>query len=133
MLPLSDNSKVSPAAVDTAPLLPKLNSVESPVTALKLNVVKTPLPAGTVPPVNETPRTVVDPTLTVNPASPAAPPDAPSIAKPLTSNWKPATSLPKSYKISKLPEASNAPSDKLARHDEPSPPSPAHQIGRAHV
>ena len=73
MLPLSDNSKVSPAAVDTAPLLPKLNSVESPVTALKLNVVKTPLPAETIAPVNEIPRTVVDPTLTVNPASPAAP------------------------------------------------------------
>ena len=96
-------------------------SVESAVTALKLNVVKIPLPAGTAPPVSEIPRTIEGPVDTVNPAASAAPPDAPSNVRPLTSNWKPATSLPKSYKISKLPEASNAPSDKLARHDEPSP------------
>ena len=122
MLPDRVKSKVEPSAVETAPLLPKLNSVTSPVTALKLNTVRTPLPAGITSPANEIPSTVVAPTLIASPASPAAPPLPPVKASPLTSNWKPATSLPKLYKISKLPEESNAPSSKLARHDDPSPP-----------
>ena len=127
MLPESVKSNVEPSAVETAPLLPKLNSVTSPVTELKSNTVRTPLPAGTTPPVNEIPSTVVAPTLIVNPASPAAPPLPPVNASPLTSNWKPATSSPKSYKTCKVPEAaSNAPSSKLARQDVPSPPHTPH-------
>ena len=127
MLPESVKSNVEPSAVETAPLLPKLNSVTSPVTELKSNTVRTPLPAGTTPPVNEIPSTVVAPTLIVKPASSAAPPLPPVNASPLTSNWKPATSSPKLYKTCKVPEAaSNAPSSKLARQDVPSPPHTPH-------
>ena len=46
---------------------------------------------------------------TVKPASPAAPPEPPVKLRPDTSNWKPATSEPCSYKISKLPFESKDP------------------------
>jgi hypothetical protein len=54
---------------------------------------KSPLPAGINPPENENPRTVLFAVLTVNPASAAAPPDAPVTVAPLTENWNPYKSL----------------------------------------
>ena len=50
------------------------------------SVVNTPLPAETVAPLNENPNTTSLDVLTVNPASSAAPPDAPRIVTPLTLN-----------------------------------------------
>ena len=44
----------------------------------------------------ENPTTVAPPADTVIPTSPAAPPEPPVRAKPVTSNWKPATGPPKS-------------------------------------
>ena len=78
------------------PKLPSDNSDVPAVTSLKLSTVNTLLPAATVAPLNEKPITVEPPVDTVNPASPAAPPEPPVNVRPVTSNWKPATSPPKS-------------------------------------
>ena len=110
-----------PEASVTAPKLPNDNSVTSAVTPLNDNTVNTPLPAGIEAPVNENPSTVLPPVDTVKPAASAAPSDAPVKAKPVTSTWKPATSPPKSYKISKLPAESNAPRLNEAKQLDPSP------------
>ena len=63
---------------------------------------------------------------TVKPASPAAPPEPPVRAKPVTSNWKPATGPPKSYRTSREPEESKLPKLKLARQLVPSPSQTPH-------
>ena len=65
-------------------------------------MVKTPLPAGITDPEKEKPKTTVADVDTVNPASAAAPPDAPVTLAPETLNWKPAISVSLSYKISTL-------------------------------
>ena len=74
------------ASVVTAPKLPGAKSVVSAVTSVKDKNVKVPAPAAISSFVNEKPKTVVPPTSTVNPASSAAPPEAPVKAKPVTSN-----------------------------------------------
>ena len=64
-------------------------------------LVNKPEPAGITEPVNENPNTILSsPTATLNPASPAAPPDALNISRPLTLNWKPPISSGESYKTS---------------------------------
>ena len=107
------------------------NSEEPAVTSVNERTVNTPLPAGISELVNEKPTTVVPPVDTVNPASPAAPPEAPDNDKPVTSNWKPATGPPKSYVTSKLPEASNAPKPKLASWHASSPLHTPHSSSTA--
>ena len=120
MLPDTTASYSFPPGPVKAPE-PRDSSVVPSTTSLKDRTVKTPEPAGIVAPVNEKPITVSDPVETVNPASSAAPPKAPVSAKPETLNWKPATELPKSYKISKLPEESNAPNETLETKQALSP------------
>ena len=103
-----------PLAPDIAPKVPIESSVLSDVTPENERTVRTPLPASTVEPVNEKPSTVAPPVDTSKPASPAAPPEPPVNVKPETSNWKPATSLPKSYRTSNVPPGpSKAPNVKL--------------------
>ena len=110
-----------------APKLPKDNSVVAAVTSLKDKTVNTPLPAEISSFVKENPITVAPPVDTVNPASPAAPLEPPVKAKPVTSNWKPATGPPKLYVTSNVPvEASNAPKPKLASQEVPSPSHTPH-------
>ena len=106
----------------TAPKLPKDNSVVPDVIESKDKTVKTPLPDDISLLSKENPTTVPLAADTVYPASPAAPPEPPVRAKPETSNWKPATELPKSYKISKLPEESKAPKLKVATKHVLEPP-----------
>ena len=95
----------------------------SEVIALKLRTVKTPDPADISVLSNENPSIIWPPKDTCIPASPAAPPDPPVNVKPDTSNWKPATGEPKSYKTSTVPaEASKVPNDTPAvKQDVPSP------------
>ena len=73
-----------------APKLPNDNSVVADNISEKESVVKTPLPLAIVSPAIEKPITVVPPAVISNPASPAAPPDPPVKANPVTSNWNPA-------------------------------------------
>ena len=61
-------------------------------------------PSAIVSPAIEKPITVVPPHSSIKLHHPAAPPDAPLKAKPVTSNWNPAIDPPKSYSISKVPE-----------------------------
>ena len=65
-----------------------------------VRVVRTPLPAGTTDPEKEKPKTTDAEVDTVNPASAAAPPDAPVTVAPETLNWNPAISSSLSYRIS---------------------------------
>ena len=60
-----------------------LNPVASP---FKASEVRVPHPTGTTAPLNENPKTVLPPALTVNPADAASPPDAPDTVVPSTSN-----------------------------------------------
>ena len=58
-----------------------------------------PLPGGIGVAVNENARTVVELVDIVNPASPAAPPNALATVSPLTLNWKPKMGVDVLYKI----------------------------------
>ena len=77
--------------------------------------VNNPVPAGITSPLKLKPNTVVADVLTVNPASSAAPPEAPVTSTPSTLNWKPPissgleknTGTPHSSGLSELPPHQN--------------------------
>ena len=71
-------------------------------TTATSSIVKSPVPAGITLFSNEKPRTIDSPTVIVNPASPAAPPEPPSNSTPVTLNWNPAIDSELEYKISKV-------------------------------
>ena len=77
-----------PSELDTTN--PDKHASKSVTTTSRL--VSNPEPAGTTLPSNENPKSNSEPTDTSNPASPAAPPEAPSTSTPEIANWKPAIS-----------------------------------------
>ena len=91
-----------------------------------------PVPAGTTLPSNEKPRTIfVSPEDTSNPASPAAPPDAPSTSTPETANWNPPISDELEYNTSKL-ESVAAPNEiMLSKQLVSLPPHTPHSSTKA--
>ena len=75
----------------------------SEVSPTTVNAVRTPLPAGIVPPVKLNPITTPGLFDTVKPACSAAPPPAPVTSTPSTLNWKPAIAVSVSYNTFTVP------------------------------
>ena len=83
--------------------------------------VKSPLPGGIELLSNEKPNTTEPPTVIVNPASSAAPPEPPYNSTPVTSNWNPAIGSELEYKTSKVDTVTEPNSIVSGRQVVPSP------------